>query len=58
MAIQQQSATIFQFPVGGRAGIARLASDSRRAIETVPAFDWRGRYHAEAIEEAEKLDHH
>ena len=54
----QQSATIVPFPVGARAGHVRGATGSRRAEEVVPAVDWRGWYHGEAIGKAENSDHH
>jgi hypothetical protein len=58
---QQPSATIHQFPVGGRAALARRPG----AIEAVdfraanyPAVDFgAGWYHDDAIEEARKIEH-
>lgn len=52
--IQRESATIYQFPTGGRAGL-----DSRRADErsrgtspaTLPAISFGSWYHEEAIKE-------
>ncbi|MDY8110369.1 DUF2735 domain-containing protein [Fulvimarina sp. 2208YS6-2-32] len=53
------SATIFQFPVGGRAGTV-VPLDTRDALRgmmsqtTARNLDWRAFYHAEAIEDERK----
>lgn len=51
---QRESATIYQFPVGGRAGLApRSGLDRSRAPESLPTIAYGGSwYHDEAIREA------
>ena len=51
---QRESATIYQFPVGGRAGLAsRGGLDKARGLESLPTIAYgAGWYHDEAIREA------
>ncbi|MER0237912.1 DUF2735 domain-containing protein [Fulvimarina sp. MAC8] len=56
MGIETQSARIYQFPVGGRAGYKKHShawSDDRatKPFETANHVDWRAAYHDEAIAE-------
>ncbi|EAU42471.1 hypothetical protein FP2506_06516 [Fulvimarina pelagi HTCC2506] len=52
---ETQSATIYQFPVGGRSGMKnqqpRAWPSEKQVPQTVSQFDWRAAYHAEAIAE-------
>lgn len=52
--LHKESATIYQFPVGGRAGLADrrapVGQTPPRVYETVCSGSW---YHEEAIREAE-----
>ena len=50
----RESATIYQFPVGGRAGLApRERLDKARGSESLPTIIYGGSwYHDEAIREA------
>ena len=50
--LPRESATIYQFPAGGRAGLTRRAAFDR-APETLPTISYGGSwYHDEAIREA------
>ncbi|MEN3791487.1 DUF2735 domain-containing protein [Fulvimarina sp. MAC3] len=54
--IELQSATIYQFPVGGRAGVRKRGhgwsdESTARALESANHFDWRAAYHDAAISE-------
>ncbi|MBS0245306.1 MAG: DUF2735 domain-containing protein [Proteobacteria bacterium] len=50
---QRASATIYQFPVGGRAGLVRIGLDKARGAESLPTITYGGSwYHDEAIREA------
>ena len=54
----KRSATIVPFPVGGRAGLVRVAVERGLADVAVPAVDWRGWYHGEAVADSDKPEHH
>ena len=60
---EQGTATIFHFPIGGRAGLSPsgFRSAPHREPVVVPpaaAIDWRGWYHAEAVTIGEPVDRH
>lgn len=49
----RETATIYQFPVGGRAGLTRGGLDKARGPESLPTIAYGGSwYHDEAIREA------
>lgn len=52
---QMESARIYQFPVGGRAGYKRFRKDASAKVETLvaptPRVDFDSWYHQEAIVE-------
>jgi len=50
---QRESATIYQFPVGGRAGRARGSLDKAPGADSLPTITYGGSwYHDDAIREA------
>ncbi|RYX97522.1 MAG: DUF2735 domain-containing protein [Bradyrhizobiaceae bacterium] len=52
----QPTATIHQFPVGGRAALERRAGELK--VPDFPAVDFgSGWYHDDAIEQAKKTEH-
>lgn len=53
-SVHRESATIYQFPTGGRAGLASRSADDRARRENpaqVPAICFGSWYHEEAIKE-------
>lgn len=60
--LQRQTATIYQFPLGGRAGQKKAldrqpAEANLRSPSLQPCVDWRASYHAEAIERDDQRQH-
>ncbi|WGD29761.1 DUF2735 domain-containing protein [Ancylobacter sp. WKF20] len=52
-SVHRESATIYQFPVGGRAGATSRSADdrARREAAQVPAICFGSWYHEDAIKE-------
>jgi hypothetical protein len=48
----RETATIYQFPVGGRAGLARRSPEAARFADLPTVSYGSGWYHDEAIREA------
>ncbi|MCK5934171.1 MAG: DUF2735 domain-containing protein [Fulvimarina manganoxydans] len=60
--LQRQTATIYQFPLGGRSGQMKAvnrqpAEANLRSASLQPCIDWRAPYHAEAIDQDDQRQH-
>ncbi|NWJ26957.1 DUF2735 domain-containing protein [Rhizobium sp. RM] len=55
----RETATIYQFPVGGRAGVSKFRKSGLSALEEearAPHIDFGSWYHDEAIRDEERND--